>query len=115
MILEDAQNKEEESKAHIQNDITLIGDHKPHQGQINRKYKLGGLSTNQQHKIQVYREKYEKYLKAHNNTAQKEVWKIYDAITAELFSEQLESVLQQVATNEMDSFVEQIIIDEFQV
>jgi hypothetical protein len=37
--------------------------------------------------ITLYREKYEKYLKMHNNTANKEVWKVYDHIAADIFHE----------------------------
>lgn len=44
MILEDAKLMDEEKKSHIGKDISLIGDPKPHQGQIDRKYKLGGLT-----------------------------------------------------------------------
>jgi len=34
--------------------------------------------------IALYRDKYEKFLKLHNNTANKDVWKIYDHIAADI-------------------------------
>jgi len=36
-----------------------------------------------------YQKKYEAFLKTHNNTANKEVWKIYDHITDDMFHELL--------------------------
>ena len=65
------------------------------------------------HKLQVYREKYDAYLKMHNNTSTKEVWKIYDHIASELKKEQLNTVLHDVITKELDNFVENVITDEF--
>jgi len=46
-----------------------------------RKYKLKGLSEVQDFKISQYREKYDAFLKKHNNTSTKEVWKIYDHVS----------------------------------
>lgn len=80
---------------------------------MNRKFKLAGLPAQQSNRIQAYRDKYDKFLKVHNNTSQKEVWKIYDHIATELLKEQLNTVLQEVATRELDRFVEQVILDEF--
>lgn len=37
--------------------------------------------------IKGYREKYEKFLKIHNNTCNKEVWTIYDHLTDDLYHE----------------------------
>lgn len=51
MILEDAKIMEEEKKSNIGKEISLLGDPKPHQGQINRKYKLGGLNQQQLNRI----------------------------------------------------------------
>ena len=77
-----------------------------------RKYKLS-LSGAQKEKIQYNREKYENFLKLHNNTSSKEVWKIYDHIANELMREQLNKVLENMVTNDLDKFVEQMIVDEF--
>jgi len=41
------------------------------------------------HSITLYREQYERYLKMHNNTANKDVWKVYDHIAADMFNEML--------------------------
>lgn len=97
MILEDAKIDEERkqlSQANNKEYIKMKGDPKlADQVGLNRKYKLPGLTTQQAHRINQYREKYDKFLKIHNNTSQKEVWKIYDHIAAELMKEQMDSVL----------------------
>ena len=54
-------------------------------------------------------------MKKHNNTSTKEVWKIYDHIAQELMKECMGEVLQSMVTKELDTFVEQVIVDEFQV
>lgn len=76
-----------------------------------RKYKLGAPNP----KIAAYRDKYENYLKLHNNTSSREVWNIYDHIANELMKEQLNDVLQKMVTHDLDKFVEQMIQDEFQI
>lgn len=115
MILEDAQIDDERKTGHQKESIVMIGDRKmDEQVSMNRKYKVTGLTAQQSHRLQTYRDKYDKYLKVHNNTSQKEVWKIYDHIAAELLKEQLNVVLQDVASKELDKFVEQVLIDEFQ-
>lgn len=52
-----------------------------------RKYKLGGLTPAQLQKITKYKERYGQFLQLHNNSKQKEVWKIYDHITDQLMAE----------------------------
>jgi hypothetical protein len=37
--------------------------------------------------ITLYKEKFDKYLKMHNNTSNKDVWKIYDHLTDDIFHE----------------------------
>ena len=116
MILEDAKIEEERRRFNVKESIQMSGE--PKLGDrvgMNRKYKAAGLPPQQANRVQAYREKYEQFLKIHNNTSQKEVWKIYDHIAAELLKEQLNTVLQDVATRELDRFVEQVILDEFQV
>jgi hypothetical protein len=58
------------------------------------------------HKLQLYREKYDNYLKMHNKTSTKEVWKIYDHIAQELMKEKLNEVLESVITKDLDRYVE---------
>lgn len=58
-----------------------------------RKYKLGGLTPAQLQKITKYKERYGQYLQLHNNSKQKEVWKIYDHITDQLMAECVDEVL----------------------
>lgn len=71
-----------------------------------RKYKLKGLTDVQDFKLSQYREKYDKFLKLHNNTSTKEVWKIYDHIAGELTKEQMDKVLNDMVNSELDRFVE---------
>lgn len=51
-----------------------------------RKWKVD-LKSDVVHSIQLYREKYERYLKTVNNTANKDVWKVYDHVAEDLFNE----------------------------
>jgi len=89
-ILENAKIDEEQKKSDI-DQINLEGDPKSLEthNSMARKYKLGPVNP----KIAAYRDKYENYLKVHNNTSSKEVWNIYDHIANELMKEQLDSVL----------------------
>lgn len=73
----------------------------------------GSLPGSQQHKLQLYREKYDSYLKMHNNTSTKEVWKIYDHIAEALMEEKLGEVLEGYINRDLDRYVEQVITDEF--
>ena len=66
------------------------------------------------HSITLYREKYEKYLKMHNNTANKDVWKVYDHIADDIFHELYGQALKQVA-GDMEEYIEKVIVDEFQI
>ena len=43
--------------------------------------------------IETYRTKYDQYLKLNNNTSNKQVWKVYDHITADLFNEMLAEIM----------------------
>ena len=79
-----------------------------------RKYKLG-LTEQQKSKLGIYRERYEKFLKLHNNTSTKEVWQIYDHIATELLREQLNLALHSYVTHDLDKFIEQVLVDEFQL
>lgn len=105
-ILENAKIDEEQKKSDL-DQIQMEGEPKgiPAHNSIARKYKLGPVNP----KIQAYRDKYENYLKVHNNTSSKEVWNIYDHIANELMNEQLDKVLQNMVTNDLDKFVEQMI------
>ena len=64
------------------------------------------------HNIVLYREKYEKYLKIHNNTASKDVWKVYDHIAADIFHELFSQALINVQ-KDMEEYIEKVIVDEF--
>lgn len=63
-------------------------------------------------KIQSSRNDYEKYLKLHNNTANKEVWKVYDHLAADLTNEVLAEIMGTI-DRDLDKFCEKVIIDEF--
>ena len=90
MILEQDNFDKERKEANQIQEITLSGlapaTRLPYNSRA-RKYKLKGLSDVQDFKLHQYREKYDKFLKLHNNTSTKEVWKIYDHIAAELMKE----------------------------
>lgn len=62
--------------------------------------------------IALYKEKYEKYLKMHNNTANKDVWKIYDHIADDLFHELYQQAIKEVS-KDMEEYIEKVIYDEF--
>ena len=62
--------------------------------------------------ITEYRDKYDKFLKTHNNTSKKEVWKVYDHLTDDLFHEILAATMKEV-NKDLDEYVEKVIYDEF--
>jgi hypothetical protein len=70
------------------------------------------LDSQTVHNIVLYREKYEKYLKLHNNTASKDVWKVYDHIAADIFNELYGQALTNVQ-KDMEEYIEKVIVDEF--
>ena len=78
-----------------------------------RKWKVD-IKSDVVHSIQLYREKYERYLKTVNNTANKDVWKVYDHVAEDLFNELMGQALN-LAAKDMESFCEKVIIDEFQI
>ena len=53
---------------------------------MKRKYKID-MSVEVINNIVLCKEKYEKFLKMNNNTASKDVWKIYDHIADDIFHE----------------------------
>lgn len=50
----------------------------------------------------------------HNNTANKDVWKIYDHIAADIFHELFNQGLK-IVSKDMDEYIEKVIYDEFQL
>ena len=64
--------------------------------------------------IQSYKDKYEKFLKIHNNTCQKDVWKIYDHLTDDIFHEVLFITMKDV-NKDLEQYIEKVIFDEFQL
>lgn len=48
----------------------------------------------------------------HNNTANKDVWKMYDHIADDLFHEIYSEALKQVS-KDMEGYIEKVIYDEF--
>lgn len=64
--------------------------------------------------IELGREKYTKYLKIKNNTANKEVWAVYDHLMDDLFAECLQNSLG-VIDNDLSNYLEKVIVDEFQL
>jgi hypothetical protein len=62
--------------------------------------------------IQLQRDKWIKFLKQKNNTANKEVWSIYDHLTDDLMNECLTQSLGGIDAS-LNSYLEQVIVDEF--
>lgn len=50
----------------------------------------------------------------HNNTCNKDVWKVYDHLTADIFNEVYKEVLGSV-NKDLDEYIEKVIYDEFQL
>jgi len=78
---------------------------------IRRKYKIE-MKEDTINNIVLYREKYDKFLKMHNNTANKEVWKIYDHISDDIFHEIYAQAIKEVS-KDMEEYIEKVIYDEF--
>jgi hypothetical protein len=77
-----------------------------------RKWKVAIPDANI-HAITLYREQYERYLKMHNNTANKDVWRVYDHVAAELFHEMMAETLKSVVNKDLEDYIEKVIVDEF--
>ncbi len=60
------------------------------------------------------RESYIEYLKRHNGTANKEVWKVYDHLAADIFNEVLRELMGKI-DKDLDHYCEKVIFDEFQL
>ena len=48
----------------------------------------------------------------HNNTANKDVWRVYDHIAADFFHEIYNQALKEVS-KDMEEYLEKVILDEF--
>jgi hypothetical protein len=48
----------------------------------------------------------------HNNTSNKEVWKVYDHLASDLTNEILGEIMGTI-DKDLDNFCEKVIIDEF--
>ena len=64
--------------------------------------------------IEEGRELYDKYLKLHNSTSNKQVWKVYDHLAADLLQDAMNEVLGSI-DKDLDKFCEKVIYDEFQL
>ena len=64
--------------------------------------------------IEEGRDRYDKYLKLHNNTSNKQVWKVYDHLAADLLQDAMNEVLGTI-DRDLDKFCEKVIYDEFQL
>lgn len=64
--------------------------------------------------IQLARDKWITFLKKKNNTANKEVWAIYDHLTDDLFEECLVAGLSTI-DDSLNQYLEKVIVDEFQM
>ena len=64
--------------------------------------------------IVLYKDKFDRYLKANNNTSNKDVWKIYDHLTDDIFHEIFTASMKDV-NKDLESYIEKVIFDEFQI
>jgi hypothetical protein len=91
--------------------MKITGEQKETMGYKQRKWRVD-IDQDLIRKIQSSRNDYEKYLKLHNNTANKEVWKVYDHLAADLTNEVLAEIMGTI-DRDLDKFCEKVIIDEF--
>ena len=82
-------------------------------GLIKRKWRID-IDKEIIRNIEEGREKYDKYLKLHNNTSNKQVWKVYDHLAADLTHDVLNEILGNI-DQDLDKFCEKVIYDEFQL
>ena len=50
----------------------------------------------------------------HNNTCNKDVWKVYDHLTDDIFHEIYASTMKEV-NKDLEEYIEKVIYDEFQI
>ena len=85
----------------------MLSGHEDFNAPIKYKYRVQ-LEEEKVKNITLYKEKYERFLKTHNNTANKDVWKIYDHIAADIFHEVYAQALKQVS-KDMEEYIENVI------
>ena len=78
---------------------------------IKRKWRID-IDKERLRSIEEGRERYDKYLKLHNNTSNKQVWKVYDHIAADLMADVLAEIMGTI-DKDLDKFCEKVIYDEF--
>jgi len=89
------------------------GPNHENKGHIRRKWRVE-VDEQAVRNIESGRSAWDRYLKQHNNTSNKDVWKVYDHLTADLFND----ILGELMTNidkDLDNFCEKFIVDEFQM
>lgn len=72
------------------------------------------MDQNTQISIQTAKQNWDIFLKQNNSTSNKDVWRVYDHLTADLYKECLDEVLGSI-DKELDTFCEKVIVDEFQI
>ena len=87
-----------------------VGD-KESAGMKKRKWRID-MEEDRVRNIELSREDYNKFLKLNNNTSNREVWKVYDHLTADLFGDILSEVMVTI-NKDLDKFTEKVIFDEF--
>ena len=83
------------------------------QDYIRRRWKVD-MNEGVKVSITQAREKYVTYLKRVNGTANKEVWQVYDHLTADIFNDVMVDLMKKIDTD-LDQYCEKIIYDEFQI
>ena len=62
--------------------------------------------------IVANKDKFDRFLRVHNNTSNKEVWKIYDHLTDDLFHEIYADAIKDV-NQDLEAYLEKVIFEEF--
>ena len=78
---------------------------------VKRKWRID-IDKDKVRNIEEGRERYDKYLKLHNNTSNRQVWKVYDHLAADLLHDVLSEVMGNI-DKDLDKFCEKVIYDEF--
>ena len=91
--------------------VEIHGGDKESAGYNKRKWRVE-ISQAKLQSIEKAREDYNRFLKENNNTSNREVWKVYDHLTADLFNDVLTEVMQTL-NKDLDQYCEKVIYDEF--
>ena len=105
--------KDKVQKSSVVEPVEIQGGDKESAGYKKRKWRID-IPEKKLKSIEKGREDYNAFLKTNNNTSNREVWKVYDHVTADLFNDVLNEVMQTL-NKDLDHYCEKVIFDEFQL